>query len=161
MWKNDYHSFIRQTGWKFIMDSFLKCLQLRLLNLASFFVHIEDTTWPHGDTKFLFECWRIFYVWGHHFCSERRDLLCSHSNSYLFTSEDKVFWRVKISCFGAKAHLVFHWWLYKKYYLFILKTLACRSKNCFETSLAINNGTFAYSLSSSFIQNYGDISPNW
>jgi len=25
--------------------------------------YIEDITWPHGDTKFLFECWRIFHKW--------------------------------------------------------------------------------------------------
>ena len=25
--------------------------------------YIEDITWPHGDTKFLFECWKIFHEW--------------------------------------------------------------------------------------------------
>ena len=24
---------------------------------------IEDITWPHGDTKFLFKCWKIFREW--------------------------------------------------------------------------------------------------
>ena len=24
---------------------------------------IEDITWPRGDTKFLFECWKIFHEW--------------------------------------------------------------------------------------------------
>ena len=23
----------------------------------------EDITWPHGDTKFLSECWKIFHEW--------------------------------------------------------------------------------------------------
>ena len=25
--------------------------------------YIEDITWLHGDTKFLFECWKIFHEW--------------------------------------------------------------------------------------------------
>ena len=42
------------------------------------------------------------------FCCERRDLLCSHSNGNLFTCEDNMlFSHVKISCFRAKAHLVY------------------------------------------------------
>ena len=41
------------------------------------------------------------------------DLLCNHSNGDLFTREDNMlFSRVKISCFRAKGHLVFHWCLY-------------------------------------------------
>ena len=46
---------------------------------------------------------------------ERRDLLCSHSNSDIFTCEDNMlFSHVKISSFHTKAHLVFHWCLYSK-----------------------------------------------
>ena len=45
----------------------------------------------------------------------RRDVSCSHSNRVIFTCEDNMlFSRVKISCFRAKAHLVFHWCLYNK-----------------------------------------------
>ena len=49
--------------------------------------YIEDITWPHGDTKFIFEC--LYYINTNEipknftlivFCCERRDLLCSHSN---------------------------------------------------------------------------------
>ena len=47
------------------------------------------------------------------FCCEWRDVSCSHSNRDLFTCEDNMFFsHVKISCFRAKAHLVFHWCLY-------------------------------------------------
>ena len=43
-------------------------------------------------------------------------LLCSHRNGDIFTRENNMlFSRVKISCFRAKAHLVFHWCLYNKY----------------------------------------------
>ena len=43
------------------------------------------------------------------FWCERRDLLCSHSNSDIFTCEDNMlFSHVKILSFRAKAHLVFH-----------------------------------------------------
>ena len=40
---------------------------------------------------------------------------CSHSDRDLFTCEDNMlFSHVKISCFRAKAHLIFHWYLYNK-----------------------------------------------
>ena len=46
------------------------------------------------------------------FLLRRRDVSCSHSNRDLFTCEDNMlFSHVKISCFRAKAHLVFHWYL--------------------------------------------------
>ena len=46
------------------------------------------------------------------FCSKRCNLLCSHNNGDLFTCEDNMlFVRVKISCFHAKAHLLFRWCL--------------------------------------------------
>ena len=49
------------------------------------------------------------------FLLRRRDVSCSHSNRDLFTCEDNMlFSHVKISCFRAKAHLVFHWYLYYK-----------------------------------------------
>ena len=54
-------------------------------------------------------------------CCERRDVSCSHSNRDLFTCEDSMlFSHVKISCFRAKAHLVFHWYLYNKVHYFVL-----------------------------------------
>ena len=47
------------------------------------------------------------------FGCERRDLLCSQSKGDTFTCKDNMlFSHVKISSFRAKAHLVFHWWLY-------------------------------------------------
>ena len=50
------------------------------------------------------------------FWCERRDLLCSHSNGDIFTSEDNMLIsHVKISSFCAKAHLVFYWCLYNKF----------------------------------------------
>ena len=49
------------------------------------------------------------------FCCERRELSCSQSNGDLFTCEDNMlFSHVKVSCFCAKAHLVFYWCLYNK-----------------------------------------------
>ena len=52
------------------------------------------------------------------FWCERCDLLCSHSNSDIFTCEDNMlFSHVKIPSFRAKAHLVFHRCLYNKLFL--------------------------------------------
>ena len=54
------------------------------------------------------------------FWCERHDLLCSLSNADIFTCEDNMlFSHVKISCFCAKAHLVFHWCLYNKFFLVV------------------------------------------
>ena len=82
--------------------------------------YIEDITWPRGDTKFLFECWKIFHEWAQRtieintneipnhfilivFWCERRDLLCSHSKGDIYTCEDNMlFSRVKISRFARK-----------------------------------------------------------
>ena len=101
---------------------------------------MEDITWPRGDTKFIFECWKkisrlspanewsnifqntfgkylkIYYIISKIvFCCERGDLLCSHSNGDLFTCENiMLFSLTKMSCFRAKAPLVFHWCLYNK-----------------------------------------------
>ena len=54
----------------------------------------------------------------HFFSCERRDLLCSLSNGDILTCKDNLlFSHVKISCFRAKAHLVFHWYLYNKQFV--------------------------------------------
>ena len=46
---------------------------------------------------------------------ERCDLSCCNSNGDIFMCENNMlFSHVKISCFRAKAHLVFHWCLYNK-----------------------------------------------
>ena len=43
------------------------------------------------------------------FCCKKRDLLRNRSNGDVFTHENNMlFSRVKISCFHAKARLVFH-----------------------------------------------------
>ena len=50
----------------------------------------------------------IFFFW-----CEGCNVLCSHSNSDLFTCENNMsFSHVKMSCFCAKAHLAFHWHWY-------------------------------------------------
>ena len=64
--------------------------------------YINTNEIPNHFTLIVFRC-------------ERRNLLCSHSNSDIFTREDNMlFSRVKISSFRAKAHLVFHLCLYNK-----------------------------------------------
>ena len=62
------------------------------------------------------------------FLLRRRDVSCSHSNRVIFTCEDNMlFSHVKISCFRAKAHLVFHWYLYNKYNYVYLTAFSCES----------------------------------
>ena len=64
------------------------------------FYYINTNEIPNHFTETVLSC-------------ERCDLLCSHSNGDIFTCENNMlFSRVKISCFRAKAHLVFHWCLY-------------------------------------------------
>ena len=63
------------------------------------------------------------------FLLRRRDVSCSHSNRDLFTCEDNMlFSHVKISCFRAKAHLVFHWYLYNKHRYFMSDEIQSRPK---------------------------------
>ena len=54
------------------------------------------------------------------FPAKGANLLCSHRNGDIFTCENNMlFSRVKISCFRAKAHLVFHWCLYNNAFYYI------------------------------------------
>ena len=102
--------------------------------------NVKDITFPRVDINFIFECLaryltsesseRAGYRVKHEkikFISTRghviffllnkhqwkwRDLLCNHNDGDLFACEDIVlFSRVKIWCFHAKAHLLFHWYL--------------------------------------------------
>ena len=58
------------------------------------------------------------------FLLRRRDVSCSHSNRDLFTCEDNMlFSHVKISCFRAKAHLVFHWYFIGIYIINLIPLL--------------------------------------
>ena len=61
-------------------------------------------------------CLRVLkYFFNTAFRCERHNLLYDHSNGDLFTCEDNMlFSRMKISCFRAKAHLIFYWCLYNK-----------------------------------------------
>ena len=74
------------------------------------------------------------------FLLRRRDVSCSHSNRDLFTCEDNMlFSHVKISCFRAKAHLVFHWYLYNKELLsFPLRDFKFKLRNSLEFALPLS-----------------------
>ena len=76
---------------------------------------IEDITWPRGDTKFLFECWKIFFQ------HEKRNFVSSgHVMFYLWYKHQwtvkgaisyvaiatVIFSHVKITCY-------FHMWRYQ------------------------------------------------
>ena len=75
-------------------------ISLRLLKIFILFFYYMNT--DEIPNYFTFRCLR-------------HDLLCNYSNSDLFTCEDNMlFSRVKISCFFAKAHSVFHWCLCNK-----------------------------------------------
>ena len=77
------------------------------------------------------------------FWCELRDLSCSLSNGDIFTCEDNMlFSHVKISCFHAKTHLVFHRCLNNKYIytktvdsVFRALWLASQSENILHNSL--------------------------
>ena len=40
--------------------------------------YIEDITWPRGDTKFLFECWKIF----HSFAALTREIFSTREEKF-------------------------------------------------------------------------------
>ena len=61
--------------------------------------YIEDITWLRGDTKFLFECWKIFHEWAQRtseifFQHEKRNFV-SPSGHLMFYSLYKHQWNTK------------------------------------------------------------------
>ena len=71
------------------------CISKRPCNVLLIY-YINTNEIPNHFAETVFSC-------------ERRDLLCSHSNGDIFTCENNMLFScVKISCFRAKAHLLFH-----------------------------------------------------
>ena len=75
----------------------------------------EDITWPRGDTKFLFECWKIFYEWAQRtseifFQHERRNFV-SLSGYVMFYLLYKHQWNTQPfhcnSFFGVKGAIYY------------------------------------------------------
>ena len=87
------------------------------------------------------------------FSCERRDLLCSYSNHDIFTCENNMlFSHVKISCFRAKAHLVFHWCLYNNV---LLPTLR---QHLDQTNLVTEHPIFPFLSASTIIRFFDNCS---
>ena len=99
-------------------------------------------TWPHKDTKFLFEFWNIFQHEKRKFVSPsgHEMVFCVNTNetpnnfyNYLFFSakgaicyaikETVIFWRVRTSFFLANSHLVFHWCVHNKWSTHLIKVV--------------------------------------
>ena len=77
------------------------CISKRPCNVLLIY-YINTNEIPNHFTETVLSC-------------ERCDLSCSHSKGDIFTYENNMlFSRLKISCFRATAHLVFHWCLYNK-----------------------------------------------
>ena len=73
----------------------------------------------HSKIKFISTRRHVIFCLLYKHQWKRRDFLCYHNDSDLFTCEDNMlFSRVKIWSFHAKAPLVFHWCLYNKYIYF-------------------------------------------
>ena len=47
---------------------------------------MADITWPRGDTKFLFECWRIFHEWA----QRTSEILFQHEKRNFVSPSDHV-----------------------------------------------------------------------
>ena len=136
MWR--YHVFARKLTWYFIgiyiinrgyyMAARRYEISLRVLtNISRVSAANEWNIFQHEKRNFVSPSGHVmFYLLYKHqwnakpfnfniLLLRRRDVSCSHSNRVIFTCEDNMlFSRVKISCFRAKAHLVFHWCLYNK-----------------------------------------------
>ena len=104
-------------------------------------LYIEDITWPRGDTKFLFECWKIFHQWAQRmseiFFQHEKRTFVSPSGHVMFYLSYKHQWNTKpfylSSFFGLKgavyyeaiatvifSHVIkitcyFHMWRYQVY----------------------------------------------
>ena len=78
---------------------------------------IEDITWPLGDTKFLFECWKIF----HSFAAVTREIFFQHEKKnfvspsghvmsiyYIITNEIPNHFALIVFCFERRNLLCSH-----------------------------------------------------
>ena len=68
-------------------------------------LYVEDITWPRGDTKFLFSCWKIFHEWAQwttelFFQHEKRNLV-SPSGLVMFYLLYKHQWNTKPFLFNS------------------------------------------------------------
>ena len=78
--------------------------------------NIDNSTWPHGDTKFLFECWKIFHEWAQQmseisFQHEKRNFV-SPSDHVMFYLLYKHQWNTKP--FYLNSFLVWKVWFIMK-----------------------------------------------
>ena len=67
---------------------------------AIFAVEVEDITWPRGDTKFLFKCWKIFHEWVQRtneifFQQEKRNVISPSDHVMFFLLHIKRQWNTK------------------------------------------------------------------
>ena len=53
-------SKVVEVGWDNLLSNHRNVYQMQYIWKRK---DIEDITWPLGDTKFLFECWKIFHEW--------------------------------------------------------------------------------------------------
>ena len=70
---------------------------------------IEDITWPRGDTKFFFECWKIFHEWVQRtseIFSTREEKIVSPSSHVKFYLLYKHQWNTK-QFFPAKGPIYY------------------------------------------------------
>ena len=68
-------------------------------------LYVEDITWPRGDTKFLFSCWKIFHEWAQRtteifFQHEKRNFVSS-SGLVMFYLLYKHQWNTKQFLFNS------------------------------------------------------------
>ena len=76
---------------------------------------IEDITWPRGDTKLLFECWKIFHEWvqrmGEIFFQHEKGNVVSPSGHVMFYFLYKYQWNSKLfhfnTLFGVKGAIYY------------------------------------------------------
>ena len=98
--------------------------------LHNFKTDIEDITWPRGDTKFVFECWKIFpserSEWVRYFFQHDKRNFVSPSEHVMFYLLYKhqwntkpchlkiVFWceRCVLLCSNSNSD-IFHMWRYQ------------------------------------------------
>ena len=117
---------------------FTRQLEILATTLSSLHTVIENIAWLHRDTKFLFECWKVFHQWANdqvkyfstqeekfriskqpfnvvfiiqrpmkHLTTSLKCFFAAKGTTYYVAVAMVIFSCVKISCFHAKAHLVF------------------------------------------------------
>ena len=72
-------------------------------------MYIEDITWPFGDKKFLFSCWKIFHEWAAH-----TNVIPDHFTYYnFFEAEGAIYYVAIATVFFSHVKMTYYFYVWR------------------------------------------------